>query len=353
MKQILRKLRKQTQAVSPVIATLMLVLVTVGAAGAFYAWQTGWQQDNTEQMSDFDGKTNLVIGGSSTVLPFSVEAGPMFEKQFPYAKISYSAGGSGSGIIAVGEGVIELGATSRNLRSSDWAKYPDLIQHTVAYDALVMITPSGNPVAHLNHTEIRAIYYINSDPQPTTIPADVQSFMGNVTEADGNWIYNNSNVVCWGALAPVPIQNQRVITYERSDLAGTEPVFVYLLLKGGDEVQLSELGIVSDKSGYGNHGVLAALKDDPAAIGFSSFGQATGAGVHMIPINFTSWGQDDATAVTPSMSTISGDTYKAGRPIAYVTNGQPSGLVKQFLDFVRIPDHNKAICSAVDYVSLY
>jgi phosphate transport system substrate-binding protein len=337
-KKICKRLVKDASAVSPIIATLMLVLVAVGSAGAFYAWQTGWQEDNTEQLGDFSGKSNIVIGGSSTVYPFTAEASAMFEKEFPYAKLSYSTGGSGSGIKAAGEGIIDIGSASKWLPAEDAAKYPDLVEHTVAYDAIAMIVPSANTyVTQINLTEIRAIYYVNGGAE---WPADVRDWMDTFTTNAAPRFYNNSNQVAWSH------NNETVVAYERSDDSGTEETFVNKLLDAGKN-QLGEIGIEVTKIDS-NQNLLTSLAAEPNGISFMSFGMVDST-VEILDVDF----ENGDGPITPSKDAIDADTYKAGRPINYLTLGEPSGLVKEYLDFVLTPRNNIDICAEVGYISLY
>ena len=342
MKKCIKKLVKNTKAVSPVIATLMLVLVSVGAAGAFYAWQAGWQEESTENVGDMDGKANIVIGGSSTVYPFTGEASAKFEKEFPYAKLSYTTGGSGSGIKACGEGIIDMGAASKWLPAEDAAKYPDLIEHTVAYDAIAMIVPSGNTdVTEINITEIQAIYYINGGSDSADWPTDVTTWSTTFADNTAPTCYYDSTLdqVNWSH------NDEKIIAFERADDSGTEEVFVNKLLNAGKN-QLGEIGIEVNKVDS-NQNLLTELAAEPNGISFMSFGMAEG--VNILDVDFDL----DGTYVTPSADTVDDGSYKAGRPINYLTLGEPTGLVKEYLDFVLTPRHNIDINAEVGYISLY
>ena len=55
--------------------------------------------------------------------------------------------------------------------------------------------------------------------------------------------------------------------------------------------------------------------------------------------------------VAPSVKTVLGKTYPYARPTFYYTNGEPSGLAKQFLDFTIGPAGQK-IVAQVGFVPL-
>ena len=151
-KKICKKLVKDAQAVSPIIATLMLVLVAVGSAGAFYMWQTGWQSDiEGTAEGGTELQASLSIGGSSTVYEFSAIAAEYYSAAHPNYKISYQKGGSGAGVASVGMGAVDIGSASRFVKDTENAKYPDLnkdgvkdygrdlVEHVLAWDAVVIL----------------------------------------------------------------------------------------------------------------------------------------------------------------------------------------------------------------------
>jgi phosphate transport system substrate-binding protein len=350
-KKICKRLVKDAQAVSPIIATLMLVLVAVGSAGAFYAWQTGWQKDNTESMSDFNTKSNLLIGGSSTVYEFTAIAAPLFE-EVSDIKVSYQAGGSGSGVIGVGEGVVDIGSASRYVKSTEYEDYPDLIEHTVAYDAIVMIVSDDNVHANntqLTITEIQAVYHINGGVALLDCPADVQTWAGAVPPSSP-FIYNaTDHEVQWtdGTLVNI---------YERADHSGTEDVFCHKLLRG-DEAQLDEqdpaINCPAGNKITGNAALLTTLAGDPDGLSFMSFGAAKESNdVEMLNIDFGN-GYIKPTETNIKKPVGDPEKYESYRPINYITLGEPTGYAKMYLEFVRGTMMNQDIADECGYMSIY
>jgi len=155
--QICKKLVKNAKAVSPIIATLMLVLITVGAAGAFYLWQTGWQGTVTSKVGNANVQSSLTIGGSTTMYEFGATAAQYFEAANPNVAVNVQKGGSGAGLVAVGTGAIDIGMISAPYNTiAGYTNYPDLnkdgvkdigsdfVQTKAAYDAVVVIVSSAN-----------------------------------------------------------------------------------------------------------------------------------------------------------------------------------------------------------------
>ncbi len=51
----IRKIKRDVEAISPVVATLMLVLIAVAACTAFYLWESGWQASTTKNINSGSG----------------------------------------------------------------------------------------------------------------------------------------------------------------------------------------------------------------------------------------------------------------------------------------------------------
>ncbi len=416
MKKIGRKLAKNAQAVSPVIATLMLVLVSVGSAGAFYAWQSGWQGGIENEIGTGNDWKNadIVIGGSSTVYEFSALAAPMFEDEYENRyRVSIQKGGSGAGITAVGTGVVDIGSASKDLSASDYEKYPDLEVFKVAVDAVVMIVPSANThgLQSIDRTTLQDMYKIKTDAPAnsllqyanipaggpiawTTVPSTVTPthddvlltipantfpsatmtgsgfcyVIGSVTNAYCNYTAAAGTVTLTLVNGALPAASENVDvwdccitagnveTYERSEESGTEGVFVNKVLGEAKDYQLSSYGYEADYAVESNQALIEELKLNSDGIAFMSFGIADSSGdVEVIDLSI-----DNTNVITPSKNTILGktgyDQYPGARPINYITNGEPSGLVKIYLDYVMQPEVNLNLCdteTGCGYLSIY
>jgi len=151
-----RRLRGEKKAVSPVVATLILILIAVAAAAALYLWLVAWQGGVTKGIGSPTAQYTVTIGGSSSVYPWSVIAANSFEQNNSNIVISINQGGSGAGDAAVCSGQVDIGAssapvTATQLETNDGCP-STVVQETVAYDAVDVIVPSGNPHAINNVT---------------------------------------------------------------------------------------------------------------------------------------------------------------------------------------------------------
>jgi len=362
--KLLRKLRKQTHAVSPVIATLMLVLVSVGSAGAFYVWQSGWQSDSLEGVKGDLRMDSVSIAGSTTVYEFTACAAPMFEAQHQGYKIGFQGGGSGSGVASVGTGVVDIGSASRGIKASEHSQYPDLngdgekdpgqtiVEHTVALDAVALCISDAAPGVDLTGADaeswmILALYCANSGTPLTLAEYDLlngSTTVGNYPGAGADDQYNWSewtNLI--GCTTPSTSTNLIVPT-DRGTSSGTEDLFTDTIL-GIDEKQLEEIGIDTGNHYDSNQALLGEIQTDSDTIGFLAYGIAAS--------NPTAVDVLQVEGFEPSEDTILDGDYCGIRPINYITVGEPTGDIKAFIDWCLMPETNLAICACCGYVSLY
>jgi phosphate transport system substrate-binding protein len=346
IKKIGRKLVKNAQAVSPIIATLMLVLVAVGSAGAFYMWQTGWQSDVEGKAGSADVKASLSIGGSSTVYEFTAIAKEIFEASNPNYKIDLQKGGSGAGIAAAGMGLVDIGAASKDA-SSSFVDYPDLnrdnkkdlgvemIQTTVGYDGVVVVVDADQPdLTEISRATLETIYESVYNGVPVTWDTIDTNLTGTTQCASTN----------------------AVNTYDRSDESGTEECFCAKLMDKDllDASKQMPSGYCTFSFGS-NQELVAALADDTDGIGFTAWGISENTpGIRVIP--FSEDGAnlcgDDADGL-PSATEIKSNEWPGSRPLNFLTVGKPTGAAKVFIDFCLTPKANLDMCELSDYVSLY
>jgi len=105
---------------------------------------------------------NLVIKGSTTVLPIAQKVAEVYMKQHPDVKISISGGGSGNGIKALIDGSTDIADSSRFIKPKEVklavenGEYP--VPFAVAYDCIVPVVHPTNSVVNLTMAQLKAIY---------------------------------------------------------------------------------------------------------------------------------------------------------------------------------------------------
>src|SRR5690606_1574997 len=105
---------------------------------------------------------NLVINGSTTVLPISQSAAEAFMAENKDVKISVSGGGSGNGLKAIIDGTCDIANSSRFMKDAEVKSAVEKgvfpVPFAVAIDAIVPIVPPTDPVANLTTQQHQDIY---------------------------------------------------------------------------------------------------------------------------------------------------------------------------------------------------
>ncbi len=105
---------------------------------------------------------NIVIKGSTTVLPVAQKIAEAYMKENPDVSISISGGGSGNGIKAIIDGTTDIATSSRFIKDEEVqlattkGYYP--VPFAVAYDCIVPVVHPSNPVNDLTMDQLKAIY---------------------------------------------------------------------------------------------------------------------------------------------------------------------------------------------------
>src|SRR5512137_1566822 len=92
---------------------------------------------------------NLVVNGSTTVLPIGQATAEAFMKRNPNVNISISGGGSGNGIKALIDKTTQVAMSSREMKKEEIALAKSRgvtpVEYKIAIDALTPIVHSSNP----------------------------------------------------------------------------------------------------------------------------------------------------------------------------------------------------------------
>src|ERR1700722_7676213 len=111
-----KTLKHKLHAVSPVVATLVLIVVAIVGAIAVGLIMSRVASDTSNQANVGNVKGNaqetLTIGGSTTIYPVTQAAIAAFEQQYPGVTVNDAQGGSGAGMEGVTIGALDIGAAS-------------------------------------------------------------------------------------------------------------------------------------------------------------------------------------------------------------------------------------------------
>jgi phosphate transport system substrate-binding protein len=388
-----RKLHQKTEAVSPVVATLILILVAVAAAAALYLWLSGWQAGITKGIGAPNAQYSIAIGGSTTVYPFDQTIVPWFEQNNTNVVVTDNPGGSGAGILAVCAGQVDIGASSRAITPADVAACPALqnaVQTRIGIAAIVPIVSKTNNMgllatSSLPENVLASIYEVNGGGALHVLGAGIPvaggtwglaagAPSGTTCAAGVATCYSLSDIpnnygsgTCVGAAATactyVAASVVGIKIYDRADNSGTEANFAGKLLgqsKCGSDGQLESCGITANHA-TGNPALLSAVAADPNALGFNDIGFVT-ATSGVFGLGFQNNTQTAPVfANTASIKLAAGNSnpapfagaYGGWTPLEYITIGNPTGEIQRFIQFAMDPSTNQIACGANGYISVY
>lgn len=244
------------------------------------------------QPGAFMGK--ITVTGSTTVLPIAQKEADTYMEKNLKADIQVSGGGSSVGVQAAGAGTAEIGISSRELSDSEKAKYPDLVVHTVARDAIVVIVHPSNPVNALTLDQVRGLY---------------------------NGTFQGWNNVGGTMTFPVLIG--------RDSASGTRVYFTETVMK--NEKYRPEMREMNS-----NGAVKQTVSQTPGAIGYVGLGYIDST---VKAVKVYSRGE----AIPPSIETVLNGKYPISRALYMLTRGQPAGLARDYLDFIFSPEGQKIV----------
>jgi len=224
----------------------------------------------------------ISVAGSTTVQPLAEKFAEAFSAANPDVQIDVQGGGSSVGVKSAGQGTVDVGMASREVKDSEKEEYPNMRIFVVARDGIAIAAHPGVAVDGLTLEQVRDI------------------FAGEID----NW-------------SEVGGPDAEIVVVSREEGSGTRGAFEEMVM--GDEALIAANAILLPSNGA----VRTAVSETPNAIGYLSFGYLD-ASVKPIEV--------DGAAPTPE-NTDNG-SYPIVRPLNMMTDGEPSGIVKAWMDFI-------------------
>src|SRR5262245_1190213 len=246
----------------------------------------------------------LVIKGSDTLGAKLVpQLAEHFKAEHPGTTFDIAAEGSTTGIAAIIDGTAESGMSSRRAKSSEDcaapAKGKNMKPTVVAYDGIAVIVNSANPVKSMTRKQVE------------------QVFTGDVQD--------------WSAVGG---SGGKISIYTRNTSSGTYSEFKELAMKKRDYAGGSQ-------TMAGNEQIAAEVGKNPNGVGYVGMAYTKASGIKVVSID----------GATPSVKSVQDHSYPYWRPTFYYTNGEPTGLAKQFLDYT-IGSAGQKIVAQVGFVPI-
>ncbi len=294
------------------LAILIIITVLAGSTVFFGCKDKAVSAEATEAKT-FEGQ-ELLISGSTTLLPFTEPAAAAFMEEFG-GSITVGGGGSGTGISECINKINEIADASRQAKSGEIEEAQrlgiELVEVVVAYDGISVIS-SGN-VEGVEDLTIRQL-------------SDI--FTGNIT----NW-------------KDVGGADANIVLASRDSASGTYEYFLEAVVQVGkseEENEFSPLALALQS----NADIVNTVTTTDNAIGYVGLGylqEALDKGAGAVAVE----------GIDLSVDTVKDGSYPISRGLYnYYRKGALSEIGKAYLDFV-LSEEGQAIALEVGFVPLY
>ena len=227
----------------------------------------------------------IQIAGSTTVQPLAEELAEAFMAGNDEVTVEVQGGGSSVGVTSAGEGTVDIGNASRNVKGSEFEEFPELQVHTIAFDGIAIVTHPDLELPSLSIDQVKAI------------------FAGEITN-----------------YSEVGGPDAEIVVVSREEGSGTRAAFEELVMESGAaEAEITEDALLQQSNGQ----IRTTVAETPNTIAYVSFGFLDES-VSTVPID----------GVEPTVANVKNSAYPIFRPLNMLTNGNPNELSKAFLDFI-------------------
>jgi len=240
------------------------------------------------------GAETLKINGSTTVNLPAAEAAETLRAEKKMDIQIDTQGGSSGGISMLGDGLVQIGMSSKPLSDEDRAKYPKVKFYPI---------------------------HIGEDAVALVVSRDVwEGGVQSLTKQQARDIYE-SKITDWKDVGGKP---GRIVFFNKEPGRGTWEVFAkwaYGDPKSAPSVSFPEVG--------GNEETRSKVESTPGAVSQLSSSWADGKKVFALGLK-----GDSGEVIQPTPDNIATHKYPMSRPLFLLTNGEPQGNAKVFVDYM-------------------
>jgi phosphate transport system substrate-binding protein len=261
-----------------------------------------------------DSRRAIQNKGSDTLVNLALAWAETYQTVDPNMTIAVSGGGSGTGLTALINGTADIANASRQMKDEEIesarANGIEPVEIPVAVDALAVIVNLQNPVSQLTIDQL----------------ADI--FTGRIT----NWSGVGGN-------------DEPIILVSRETNSGTHVYFLEEVVRKGD-AENTDIFAPQTLLMPSSVGITSEIGRNPHAIGYDGLGYVTS------DEKVIALAKDNQSPyVMPSAGTASDGSYPLSRYLYMYTAGEPTGVIAQYLDWIRGPE-GQAIVSELGFVPL-
>jgi len=245
-------------------------------------------------------RTLIQNKGSDTLVNVAQAWAEAYPEVNPDVAVAVSGGGSGTGIAAMINGTVDIANASRKMKekeiklAEEHGQHP--VEHVVGYDALAVFINKNNPATTMSFEQLKDIF--GRDPK-------VRKWSDMGIKVPG-------------------CDSDEVVVVSRQNNSGTYAYFKETILGKKGHYRQGTLDM------HGSKDVVDLVENTPCAIGYSGLAYAT-EHVQMVCVSEETGGK----CVNPSVATASDRSYPIARPLMMYTNGEPTGAIKDYIDWIK------------------
>ena len=244
--------------------------------------------------------------GSDTIVNLALAWAERYQQEHTDVRISVTGGGSGTGIASLINGTVDIANASRQIKPEETdeakGKGVDPVEFVIARDAIAVIVNPENPVSQLTLQQISDIY---------------SGKINNWSEVGGD--------------------DRPIVRLSRETNSGTHVYFLETVLRLGEK-ENKTLFSTDTLLLPSSEGIVYEVRQNPNAIGYDGLGYVP-KDLKMIAIA----GKAGGAYVIPSAETVNDGTYPIARDLYMYTNGEPTGVVKAYLDWIVSPEAQQIV----------
>ena len=244
-------------------------------------------------------RTQIQNKGSDTLVNVAQAWAEEYQNVNSDVAVAVSGGGSGTGIAAMINGTVDIANASRSMKQKEIdlakSKGQNPIEHVVGYDALAVFLHMDNPAKSISIAQLAEIYGEEGETEDwTQIGLEVPG-----------------------------CKDQEMVLVSRQNNSGTYAYFRSAVLGKKRDFKMGTNDM------HGSKDVVDLVEKTPCAIGYSGLAYAT----DHVKLACVSKG-DGEDCVMPSVQSASDGSYPIARPLFMYTNGEPTGEIKAYLDWI-------------------
>lgn len=257
-------------------------------------------------------KNSIQVKGSDTMVNLGQAWAEKYMEQDPDHFIAVTGGGSGVGLSSLISGTCDIAMSSRNIKEKEiaLARQKGVNPHEIkaALDGLAVVVHPDNPITRLTLGQLAAV------------------FSGKIT----NW-------------KDLGGKDEAIVLLSREVNSGTHVYFKEHVLRRNDPGSREEFapGALMLSS---SQAIADEIAGNPAAIGYYGMGYIS---KKQKPLAVAK--DENSEYEAPTIENVINGKYPISRPLFLYTNGEPEGLVKQFVAFA-LSREGQEIVLATDFV---